>query len=43
MSIYNCFYGRAIEEMPCEFVVGIVDDLNKRDLVKYWPSTDELN
>ena len=43
MSIYKCFYGRPIEDLPCEFVVGIVDDLSKRDLVKFWPSNDELN
>lgn len=32
MAILQTFYEKPIESMPCEFVVGIVDDLRHKSL-----------
>lgn len=32
MAIYQTFYNKPIESMPCEFVCGIIDDLRNKSL-----------
>jgi hypothetical protein len=32
IAIYETFYGKPIEQMPYEFVCGIVDDLRNKSL-----------